>query len=1119
MPDHRFSPAAHESFPLSAPALQSASLRPDFRYFEVEYARQLSAHLELPAPSFSPSELAAIGLLGKVFLVLIGEFLGASPESFPSLSSFLQRRLGAQPADQAILETVSQFPTVESFKDPDHKRIYSLGSQGSVEARLSFLQSLILILVAEHNPAIRASDGLFTSPVLRSSTPVQNLLSSLQSFLSGSPAHGSGAGSVMDLLLEPARLHPTSLYDQLLYVRSRWENLLDDHLLQALLICLDQFKEEKSKPAAAGVKTPGDPLGYLTDPDAANADLAKFSYDHDWMPQAVLQAKNVSVWLDQLSREYQQPISRLDQIPEDELRKLSRRGMNALWLIGLWERSPASQKIKRLCGNPEAESSAYSLFDYTIAENLGGDAAYQHLAAAASRYNIRLAADMVPNHMGVDSRWVADHPDWFLSLDHPPFPGYTYQGTDLSSNPSVSLYLEDHYYDRSDAAVVFKRKDTLTGDTRYLYHGNDGTSMPWNDTAQLDFLNPAVREAVIQTILHVARKFPIIRFDAAMTLTKKHYQRLWFPRPGTGGAIPTRSSFGLSKKQFDASMPKEFWGEVVDRVAEEVPGTLLLAEAFWMMEGYFVRSLGMHRVYNSAFMHMLRDEDNQKYRELVAKTLEFDPQILKRYVNFMNNPDEETALAQFGSGGKYFGTCLMMCTLPGLPMFGHGQVEGFSEKYGMEYKRAYYDESPDQALIERHQKEIFPLLHKRYLFSEVDRFVLYDLVKGDGTVDENVFVYSNCAGDERALIVFHNKWGDTRGWVSRSTPLCGHSADLLTGLGIPVKQADYLIFEDLISGQEFIRSIDDLSSAGLYLDLGAYDYRALANFKVVSDPDGSYAALARSLNGAGIFNLPQRLLELRYAPLAKPIAALLSRWKAELPPPEAADWAEAPDLKNRALQIAAPSSQEFYGILSAIFPDLKIDISAVQKAYLDRISCITCLLSHRQGAPFPPDLPLLLPWAFLASLTGVPDQESILSALASSLAPITEGASDTPATLLLRKLSLQFYLTPRLADLPLEPSQLADFWFTDPHTSQFIQLHEHQGEAWFHKESMETLINLSFDLFYLLSCFGNPPDFTAPAEEEDELQALLDLAIGSLERSDYKADRFMKIMSQQGLRK
>ena len=70
------------------------------------------------------------------------------------------------------------------------------------------------------------------------------------------------------------------------------------------------------------------------------------------------------------------------------------------------------------------------------------------------------------------------------------------------------MYLEDHYWDKKDAAVVFKRVDFATGDTRLIYHGNDGTHMPWNDTAQLDFLNPETREAVIQTILHVARMFP-----------------------------------------------------------------------------------------------------------------------------------------------------------------------------------------------------------------------------------------------------------------------------------------------------------------------------------------------------------------------------------------------------------------------------------------------------------------------------------------------------------------------------------------------------------------------------------------------------------------------------------
>src|SRR5205823_1414532 len=125
---------------------------------------------------------------------------------------------------------------------------------------------------------------------------------------------------------------------------------------------------------------------------------------------------------------------------------------------------------------------------------------------------------------------------------------------------------------------VFKRVDRWTGSERFIYHGNDGTSMPWNDTAQLNFLDPQVREAVIQTILSVARKFSVIRFDAAMTLAKKHHQRLWFPEPGTGGAIPSRADHGLTKDQLLAQMPNEFWREVVDRVAREVPDTLLLAE-------------------------------------------------------------------------------------------------------------------------------------------------------------------------------------------------------------------------------------------------------------------------------------------------------------------------------------------------------------------------------------------------------------------------------------------------------------------------------------------------------------------------------------------------------------
>ena len=235
----------------------------------------------------------------------------------------------------------------------------------------------------------------------------------------------------------------------------------------------------------------------------------------------------------------------------------------------------------------------------------------------------------------------------------------------------------------------------------------------------------------------------------------------------------------MSQAEFDRAMPQEFWREVVDRVAAEVPGTLLLAEAFWLMEGYFVRTLGMHRVYNSAFMNMMRDEENAKYRSVIKNTLEFDPDIMKRYVNFMSNPDERTAIDQFGKGDKCFGVATMMATLPGLPMFGHGQIEGFTEKYGMEYQRPRYDETPDQWLVERHEREIAPLLQRRWLFAESSNFLLYDFFQDAGAVDENVFAYSNRNGGERALVVYNNRYGTAHGTIDFSAAYADKGAGQL----------------------------------------------------------------------------------------------------------------------------------------------------------------------------------------------------------------------------------------------------------------------------------------------------------------------------------------------------
>lgn len=784
----------------------------------------------------SASEINAMGLLDEMMHILIRQYEMENPGVMQRALDWVAEKHGESALDFGLLRFEEHFP---------------VPGQGSVKSAVT-LEEMLLLSIENQNPALENYRDLFDdTPLL--DTVYAEMLKTLETFFGYEPGFGPGKETLLHILHAPIKASPNSLSGQLRYVAERWGALLGEHYINMILRGMDFLSEEAIREPSSGG---GDGSAPVPEFFGSYEEYERFSPDKEWMPRIVLLAKNAYVWLDQLSKQYERHIATLDQIPNEELDLLAQRGFSGLWLIGLWERSKASQRIKQRMGNADAVASAYSLDDYAIANDLGGQNALDNLRWRAWQRGIRLAADMVPNHMGIDSKWVIEHPERFLALDEPPYSGYTFNGENLSDNDRVGIYLEDHYYNHSDASVVFQRTDHLTNETKYIYHGNDGTSMPWNDTAQLNFLDPHVRETVIQVILGVARQFPVIRFDAAMTLAKKHIQRLWFPEPGGGGAIPSRAEHGITRAEFDAAIPKEFWREVVDRVASEVPDTLLLAEAFWLMEGYFVRTLGMHRVYNSAFMHMLRDEDNGGYRQVMKNTLTFDPQILKRYVNFMNNPDEETAVEQFGKADKYFGVCTLLATLPGLPMFGHGQVEGYSEKYGMEYRRAYRDERPDTGFVQYHDAVIAPLLHRRYIFADVENFLLYHFFDANGRVVEDVFAYSNRHYDQKALIIYHNKYAHTAGWIQTSTSFAVKAAgdeylvkrSLVEGLDLVGKEG-YVIFRDLVSGLEYIRSIAELEEKGLYVELGAYERHVFLDFRVVHGAD--WQQVHDELNGAG----------------------------------------------------------------------------------------------------------------------------------------------------------------------------------------------------------------------------------------------------------------------------
>lgn len=1127
-----------------------------FRY------RQLAERLNRLQPATSVSakagELRLFALMNRIFRHLLTSYFD---EQLPDLE---EKILTAGKLDftsgslaQVIHQFIQLYPPCDRNGKQDISAVRHLaGDSRKFRKRRRIVRETLLLRIFMENPALTAMRPLFDDSGLVAVSPYATVTATLETALDKAPPCTPYELPILRLLRSPQQACPDSLAGQLDFIRKNWTELLPPGVLDELTSTFATISEEEIQrgigPGTAQVLDFFPKQG-KTSPSASEvySEPESFSPDREWMPNVVLIAKMAYVWMDQLSKKYGWSISRLDEIPDSELDTLAAWGFTGLWLIGIWERSPASRKIKQLCGNPEAISSAYSLFDYVIAEDLGGNSALENLRQRAACRGIRLASDMVPNHTGIDSRWTREHPDWFVQLDYPPYPGYRFDGPDLSSTPDISLRIEDGYWSRTDAAVVFQHRDNRTGRVRYIYHGNDGTSTPWNDTAQLNYLLPEVREAVIQTILHVARNFPIIRFDAAMTLAKKHFQRLWFPQTGLGGGIPSRAEHALSRTRFDELFPLEFWREVVDRVANEVPDTLLLAEAFWLMEGYFVRTLGMHRVYNSAFMNMLKMEENAKYRQTIKNVLEFNPEILQRFVNFMNNPDEKTAVEQFGKEGKYFGAAVLLVTMPGLPMFGHGQVEGFTEKYGMEYRRAYWSEEVDRHLVELHERLLFPLMKKRRLFSGAANFVLYDFFNGD-TVDENIFAYSNACGNERALIVYHNRFASSSGWIRTS---CTRSLKNASGetrqvrttlgeaLGINSDGRFYYRFRDSASGLEYLRHGKELAEQGLFLKLEAFECHAFLDFREIRDDDyGTWGKLCRELAGRPTANLDEELRQVQFSETGLALAELFSAAPGLLSvlfdptvTAEANKAAKSAILallgkflfklqREGALSLAGPQlAQKILLEMTLLFGITRLKFR--KKGWQNAQSSLTAALSPDQGCDMKPLILLSSIFRHLAECLGGVYREqpqklladfALIRTLANCFQQaIDRKAATQPATtanngILLLQIMLAHPSFFRDQTENEEKCPRLEQLFAGSDVREFLQVHLSEGIEWFNKERFEVLLNALY-LTNLCIFLATDADSAEIVSETLRLHTAVREYCSRAELAGYRTERFLRV--------
>ena len=367
----------------------------------------------------SAGQLNAMGLIDEILHYVCMLYRRDKVLTFmDDLLATLDKEFGRAEVDGLLLDFIRELPPVAVYKEKISAADYLAGTELDAGPglertnRAQTLEELILLHLANENKAFQPFMIMFSDKELAKNKLYAKSWKSIQKYAAGQPVFGPFNHDLITLLREPQVFAPDSLRGQLEYLQKYWADFLGEWLKRILAGMDTISEEEKAAWHGFGGGDLPDMLPYSFE-NLMN-EYERFSADSEWMPKVILIAKTVLVWLDQLTKEYGYPITRLDQIPDRELDRLRDEGFTGLWLIGLWERSKASKRIKQKCGNPEAAASAYSLYDYNIAGNIGGWDALANLRQRCWQRGIRLASDMVPNHTGMDGDWVINHPDYFI---------------------------------------------------------------------------------------------------------------------------------------------------------------------------------------------------------------------------------------------------------------------------------------------------------------------------------------------------------------------------------------------------------------------------------------------------------------------------------------------------------------------------------------------------------------------------------------------------------------------------------------------------------------------------------------------------------------------------------
>jgi hypothetical protein len=462
----------------------------------------------------------------------------------------------------------------------------------------------------------------------------------------------------------------------------------------------------------------------------------------------------------------------------------------------------------------------------------------------------------------------------------------------------------------------------------------------------------------------------------------------------------------------------------------------------------------------------------------------------------------------------------------------------------MEYRRAYRDEQPDGYLIGRHELEVFPLLRRRYLFGQAGDFLLYDFQPAGGPVNEDVFAYSNRVGQERALVVYHNRYAEARGYIHTSAAYSAPAEQgdgralvqqsLGQGLSLHDEENAFTIFRDHVSGLEYIRNSQALCREGLYVDLGAYKVHVFLDWREVWDDERHlYSDLAAYLNGRGAPSIEEAVQDMLLRPVHQPFRELVNaEMFRRLIDARVTVVGGEPDVRllghvermaiallNAVTQMAHGTGDE-----AGVAREIRHNLEAIQR--LPVAESVLPLLGSAEywwaGQQIQESLDddaawgLLLGWLFthaLGQAVGAEDRAMMARnlldewrlnrILADALRGLGLDERDVRQSVAAVRILAGYRQWFQPADTGSNTAcGVFESWLKDGDAAQFLGVNRHEGVLWFHKESFGKLLRWTL----LVATVEAVADVERPAEEiVGELAECYD-ALQSLQRAEEQSD-------------